>query len=125
MHDCMGCFTFSQTTYGVIRLNYDNKYFEIKINEIDENLKESTIPVKDLLIKTDNKYGITLDHAIDDIKRERGYNDPLFGDNEVIDLLMRRYGLEKRDVIRVLNYKFDGKMLDEGCGRKKTSKRAK
>lgn len=92
---------------------------------IYENLKESTIPVKDLLIKTDNKYGITLDHAIDDIKRERGYNDPLFGDNGVIDLLMKRYGLEKRDVIRVLNYKFDGKVLDEGCGRKKTSKRAK
>ena len=90
-----------------------------------ENLKESTIPVKDLLVKTDNKYDITLDHAIDDIKRERGYNDPLFGDNEVIDLLMKRYGLEKRDVIRVLNYKFDGKVLDEGCGRKKIGKRAK
>lgn len=28
---------------GVIRLNYDNKYFEIKINEIDENLKEDTV----------------------------------------------------------------------------------
>lgn len=26
---------------GTIRLNYDNKYFEIKINEIDENLKEA------------------------------------------------------------------------------------
>lgn len=91
----------------------------------NENLKESTIPVKDLLIKTDNKYGITLDHAIDDIKRERGYNAPLLGDNRVINQLMRRYDLEFRDVIRVLNYKFDGLMLDEGCGRKKTSKRAK
>ena len=27
---------------GIIRLNYDNKYFEIKVNEIDENLKEVT-----------------------------------------------------------------------------------
>ena len=26
---------------GIIRLNYDNKYFEIKVNEIDENLKEA------------------------------------------------------------------------------------
>lgn len=92
---------------------------------IYENLKESTIPVKDLLIKTDNKYGITLDHAIDDLKRDKGYNDSLLGDNYAISLLMRRFGLEFRDVIRVLNYKFDGKMLDEGCGRKKTSKRAK
>lgn len=92
---------------------------------IYENLKESTIPVKDLLMKTDNKYGITLDHAIDDIKRDKGYNDSLLGDNYAISLLMKRFGLEHRDVIRVLNYKFDGKVLDEGCGRKKTSKRAK
>lgn len=28
---------------GTIRLNYDNKYFEIKINEIDESLKEDTV----------------------------------------------------------------------------------
>ena len=27
---------------GIIRLNYDNKYFEIKVNEIDESLKEVT-----------------------------------------------------------------------------------
>lgn len=91
----------------------------------NENLKESSIPVKDLLIKTDNKYGITLDHAIDDIKRSKGYNDSLLGDNYTIDLLMRRFGLEHRDVIRALNYKFDGKVLDEGCGRKKIGKRAK
>lgn len=79
----------------------------------NENLKESTIPVKDLLVKVDNKYGITLDHAIDDIKRSKGYNDSLLGDNYTIDLLMRRFGLEHRDVIRALNYKFDGKVLDE------------
>lgn len=90
-----------------------------------ESIKESTIPVKDLLIKTENKYGITLDHAIDDLKRRKGYNDPLLGDNYAIDLLMRRFGLEHRDVIRALNYKFDGKVLDEGCGRKKIGKRAK
>ena len=90
-----------------------------------ESIKESTIPVKDLLIKTDNKYGITLDHAIDDLKRDKGYNDSLLGDNYAINLLMRRFGLEFRDVIRVLNYKFDGKVLDEGCGRKKIGKRAK
>ena len=28
---------------GIIRLNYDNKYFEIKVNEIGENLKEDTV----------------------------------------------------------------------------------
>lgn len=93
----------------------DNEFerFKIRVKSTNENLEESSIPVKDLLIKTDNKYGITLDHAIDDIKRSKGYNDSLLGDNYTIDLLMRRFGLEHRDVIRALNYKFDGKVLDE------------
>lgn len=92
---------------------------EIDIEEVTpesnlwENLKESSIPVKDLLAMTDNKYDITLDHAIDDIKRSKGYNDSLLGDNYSIQLLMKRYGLEKRDIIRALNYKFDGKELEE------------
>ena len=101
-----------------------DKFFKGNIDKLDalcdeekcfkEGLKESTIPVKDLLIKTDNKYDITLDHAIDDIKKKkRNPYDSLLGDEGAISTLMKRFGLEKRDVIRALNYKFDGKVLDE------------
>ena len=80
-------------------------------------VKDSSIPIEDLLVMTDNKYGITLDHAIDDLKRDKGYNDSLLGDNYAIGLLMRRFGLEHRDVIRVLNYKFDGRYLKDSIVR--------
>lgn len=101
-----------------------DKFFNGNIDRLDalcdeekcfkEGLKESTIPVKDLLIKVDNKYGITLDHAIDDIKKKkRNPYDSLLGDEGAISTLMKRFGIEKRDVIRALNYKFDGKVLDE------------
>lgn len=116
-----GCLIFDEMNCTKEQLEQVFNYFkgfgvavdEDYLNQFDDNLQESTIPVKDLLVKTDNKYGITLDHAIDDIKRSKGYNDSLLGDNYTIDLLMRRFGLEHRDVIRALNYKFDGKVLDE------------
>lgn len=62
--------------------------------------------VKKLLDLTDNKYGITLSNAIDDLKKYP--EDSLLGDNKAISQLMNRFGLSKEDVIKALNYKFDG-----------------
>lgn len=98
-----------------------NSYVQEMINKLGKNIikdgkkkvKDSTTPIEDLLIKTDSKSGITLDHAIDDLKKKKGYNDSLLGDNLAINTLMKRFNLEKRDVIRVLNYKFDRRYLKD------------
>ena len=73
--------------------------------------KDSSTPIEKLLDLTDNKYGITLNHAIDDLKKYP--EESLLGNEQAIQTLMKRYNLEKRDVIRVLNYKFDGKYLED------------
>lgn len=78
-------------------------------SDIKDSLpSEDELEIQAMLDLPDKKYGITLRHAIEDLRSHP--KDSLLGNELAIRMLMSRFGLDKRSVIRCLNYMFDGKV---------------